>query len=401
MSDDVAISFLPLKRLIVGTFISVIVGVVGFLMVNMGQYPLWLSVLWAILLLVVIFGYLRNLWRCARKLATPVAPAQTNEPDDQLFFEEMANITPMWIAILQSSRADMESSVTNVTQRFEDIVRDLTDVTDPSHNANALDDRAVFAQRISDMARESFDEQKKSLEESDEHDRQTVEAIETLNQQMVQIEQTSQDVQKIADQINLLALNAAIEAARAGEYGRGFAVVADEVRSLASRSAKTGDEIGRTIELFSQKMSSLMSAVQQSFQASHRQRVKQEEVIQSTLDQLDEQMGQMADNNRDLIAQRQQVSQQISSVVVSLQFQDRLCQIMDHVEQHLNELAEVVSYREQQPELYQQRVTLLLEHMLERATTDIERHIYSGKSDSKDLSKGPQVNESGDDLEFF
>ncbi|WP_026894704.1 methyl-accepting chemotaxis protein [Clostridiisalibacter paucivorans] len=59
------------------------------------------------------------------------------------------------------------------------------------------------------------------------------------NESSTKIDQASNLISEITEQINLLALNAAIEAARAGEYGKGFAVVADEIRKLAEQSTQS------------------------------------------------------------------------------------------------------------------------------------------------------------------
>jgi methyl-accepting chemotaxis protein len=61
------------------------------------------------------------------------------------------------------------------------------------------------------------------------------------------MDDVTQLIAKISQQINLLALNATIEAARAGDAGRGFAVVATEVKNLANQAHEATTRISDQI----------------------------------------------------------------------------------------------------------------------------------------------------------
>jgi len=88
--------------------------------------------------------------------------------------------------------------------------------------------------------------------------------IGNVNERSIEISQTVQMIDNIAQQTNLLALNAAIEAARAGENGRGFAVVAEEVRKLAEQVQISLVQISNRI----QDMQIAAGSAQQGMQAS-------------------------------------------------------------------------------------------------------------------------------------
>ena len=76
---------------------------------------------------------------------------------------------------------------------------------------------------------------------------ETSEVFRTLEQQMMQISEVTEQLNKIASSTTMLALNASIEAARAGKMGAGFAVVASKVQDLAVDSNKCSVQVAEVV----------------------------------------------------------------------------------------------------------------------------------------------------------
>jgi methyl-accepting chemotaxis protein len=145
-------------------------------------------------------------------------------------------------------------------------------------------------------------------------------------------------VSEIAAQTNLLALNAAIEAARAGEAGRGFAVVADEVRKLSGMSDSTGKQISQRVDSVAQAINGAVQIADRYASLEESAMRESEQVIHGVLKVFRETVGYLSEAAADFQKEGLAVQETVAGVLVSLQYQDRVSQILSHVTADLDRL---------------------------------------------------------------
>lgn len=140
-------------------------------------------------------------------------------------------------------------------------------------------------------------------------------------------------VSELANQTKLVSLNAAIEAAWAGKAGRGFAVIADEVRKLSSQSGETGKQITSRVESVTQAIHSAVEIAEHYAEQDARAMRDSEQLIEGVLNVFRGAVEHLTLAATQFQHEGQAVQETVSGVIVSLQFQDRvsqiLCQTMD------------------------------------------------------------------------
>ncbi|MBV8035065.1 methyl-accepting chemotaxis protein [Roseateles sp.] len=250
-----------------------------------------------------------------------------------------AALAPVWSRQIDMSRGQMETAVTELSTRFGGIVGKLDQtlaITESSLQPTAGADAgrpAVFAlceQRLVRLV--------DSIEEAMQGKAALAAQIGELTTLITELRGMANQVAQIAAQTNLLAINAAIEAAHAGETGRGFAVLAQEVRKLSALSGETGARIAATVS----RVTDSITATQQASEASRRddQAAAQQSrtTIAAVIGELRGLTEAMADATRQLQQESAGIQGEVSEALVQLQFQDRVNQILAHVQQSIERL---------------------------------------------------------------
>ncbi len=184
------------------------------------------------------------------------------------------------------------------------------------------------------------------------------------------------DVAAIALQTKLLALNAAVEAAHAGAAGKGFGIVADEVRKLSALSSEAGKKMADKVGVINAAINKVSGAAEHSAKQDAQSALQCESVIQNVLARFQDATSRLSDSADILQRESSGIRDEVSDVLVSLQFQDRVSQILSHVRTSLGELSERIGQQPEQREGSSMNVGRWLDEMAQTYSTEEQRHIH-------------------------
>lgn len=233
----------------------------------------------------------------------------------QLFAEAVAKLIESFHAISDQSRRQQALGLSLIQQGTGDDFGSFA-----GQPSNAL---RIFGESVVDNSKTAME---------------LVEMTDRISDQVRDILDMLGEIEGISKQTNSLALDAAIEAARAGEAGRGFAVVADEVRDLSARTAH-----------FSQQIRGRVGGMQESIDdaevAIAKMAAQDTTFALNSKRDVERAMSRVAEASIDTdqtVAELQRIAeameQSVGQAVMSLQFQDMVTQLIDHVSMRLDQL---------------------------------------------------------------
>ncbi len=299
-------------------------------------------------------------------------------------------LTPIWSRQIETSRSETEKGITDLSGRFSGLVVRLEEVISTSQASSGVAGEGHGLSSLFTESKQSLQLVVTQLDSVLQAKASMLSEIKKLVSYKKELDAMTEEVGKIAEQINLLALNAAIEAARAGEYGRGFAVVADEVRKLAGSSAETGKDIGTKMEEIDAVMAMTLGLAVESAQVDEQAVSGAESTIETVLERLQTTATELHDDAGTLRATSEGIRTEITEVLVSLQFQDRVSQILGHVMDGLGRFGQDIQAYQQQRIDHRIPATVdvdaVLENMMQDYTTGEELRNHPSAQVGNDVS---------------
>jgi methyl-accepting chemotaxis protein len=298
---------------------------------------------------------------------------QSNEKFET-FTDFCQAILPLWQGQIDDVIVQSTGAIDDLTMRFSKIVEALTN-TLQNISAQNFDDSDTSINDVINQSEKKLNSLSNSFNLILSSKVELLGEVTELQSFTGELQKMAADVQGIANQTNLLALNAAIEAARAGESGRGFSVVASEVRTLSQRSSDTGQKIVDRVGGICTAIDSTVKITENQLQDEKVKSTESQKLIHDVISRLELIINQSTNSTALLKSHSEHVNFEINDVLMSLQYQDRMSQILGHTKNEINRFLLLLSNPDE-IELIDKAIWL--QEMQKSYTTNEQRNLHEG-----------------------
>ena len=265
------------------------------------------------------------------------------------------------VSKLEKANERLESSIDNLRDGSSNITQGTVDVSqtfdDMQEKMLTTQEHVASLNTEVKKVEDSLADSKKNMREMNSEMltlKQTLEATNavftTLQDEIKEIVDFTQQLNKIANSTNTLALNASIEAARAGQMGAGFAVVATKVQVLAEDSNKCSSQIAAVVSAMenlihetSKQLSVSQSAVDNSisslneFQDSFKNLTSQFKSLYRNIEDQNDNIQQM---DHSFVELRDKISDMASSSEENQNSVDAITESIDVYKHNINKIVD-------------------------------------------------------------
>lgn len=259
---------------------------------------------------VAFDSMLRNLTNMVHNIEENFS--NTNEFVIQM--REASNQSAEHSALIQSSTSDISKGAENAAESIQQTAEAIELATKLAEEVQA---KAGQSKEKSNHMLQTLNESKQvvnqlvsGIQTLANDQEKSLEDVEQLTDNAVQVESIISMVGDIAEQTNLLALNASIEAARAGEHGQGFAVVAEEIRKLADESAQAVQRISSLIMVIQENINNVVLKISDNVRYAN----KEAETGITTNESIEQMSGSVTDVAEGIDTISSLVNEQLNSI---------------------------------------------------------------------------------------
>lgn len=251
---------------------------------------------------------------------------------------------PIWSKQIETSRVMSEDAISTLSSRFSMIHAKLEAAVNASMTGNGkVSVEEIFAKSKVELAGIV-----NSLKASTQGRNEMLENIRQLTAYTGEMRSMAAEVEEIASRTNMLALNAKIEAARAGEAGRGFDVVASEVRELSNLSRNTGQMMAKKVDIINKSISKVVEVVESNAEKDLKAIINSESAVETVMGNFQKVTSSLTQSSQALVREKDTILQELTGILVSVQFQDRVSQIMAQVRKNMDSLCQHLLKRRQE-----------------------------------------------------